>query len=55
MAQALWESIDSGLSESDERAAIREVIERDEELSSGKVVGLTHEEVVEAVRRALHR
>ena len=53
LAQALWESIDAGLPESDEDEAIREAIQRDEELSSGKVTGLTHAEVMEAARRAL--
>ena len=42
-----------GLPESDEGVAIREAIQRDEELSSGKVRGLTHAEVMEAARRAL--
>jgi len=53
LAQALWESIDADLAEVDERAAIAEVIERDQELSSGKVTGRTHEEVMQAARRAL--
>ena len=53
LAKALWESIDAGLPESDEGVAIREAIQRDEELSSGKVRGLTHAEVMEAARRAL--
>ena len=53
LAQALWESIDSGLPDADERAAVREAIRRDEELASRKVAGRTHEEVMEAARRAL--
>jgi putative addiction module component (TIGR02574 family) len=53
LAQALWESIDTGLPESDQDDAVREAIQRDEELSSGKVTGLTHAEVMEAARRAL--
>jgi putative addiction module component (TIGR02574 family) len=53
LAQALWESIDAGLPDADERAAVNEVIHRDEELSSGRVTGRTHEEVMEAARRAL--
>lgn len=53
LAQALWESIDRGLPDTDERAAVNEAIKRDEELSSGKVTGRTHEEVMEAARRAL--
>jgi putative addiction module component (TIGR02574 family) len=53
LAQALWESIDAGLPDSEERAAVNEAIQRDEELSSGKVTGRTHEEVMQAARRAL--
>lgn len=53
VAQMLWESIDAELHDTDERVAIAEAIERSEELSSGKVRGETHEEVMEAVRQAL--
>ena len=53
LAQALWESIDAGLADTDERAAVNEAIQRDEELSSGKVTGRTHEEVMQTARRAL--
>jgi putative addiction module component (TIGR02574 family) len=53
LAQALWESIDAGLRDSDERAAVAEAIRRDKELSSGQVAGRTHEEVMETARRAL--
>jgi putative addiction module component (TIGR02574 family) len=53
LAQALWESIDAGIAEADERLAVAEAIRRDEELSSGRVAGRKHEEVMEAARRAL--
>ena len=53
LAQALWESIDAGLVESDEHSAVVEAVERDDELSSGKVMGRTHEEVMQSARRAL--
>ena len=53
LAQALWESIDAGLPDTDESAAVKEAIQRDEELSSGKVTGRTHEDVMKAARRAL--
>jgi putative addiction module component (TIGR02574 family) len=53
LAQILWESIDSELSDADERSAIAEALKRSEDLLSGKVAGETHEEVMEAVRRAL--
>jgi hypothetical protein len=39
LAQALWESIEAGLAETDEDSAVRESIRRDEELSSGAVTG----------------
>lgn len=53
LAQALWESVDAGLPDTGERAAVNEAIERDQELSGGKVTGRTHEEVMKAARRAL--
>jgi len=53
LAQALWQSIDAGLAVSEERDAVREAMMRDQELSSGAVVGRTHEEVLQAARRAL--
>ncbi len=53
LAQALWESIDAGLPDADERAAVAEAIRRDQELSSGGVAGRTHEEVMQAARRSL--
>jgi putative addiction module component (TIGR02574 family) len=53
LAQALWQSIDTDLTDSDEREAVREAIRRDDELSSGAVTGRTHEEVMQAARRAI--
>ena len=53
LAQALWESIDAGLHDADEAGALAEAIHRDAELSSGKITGLTHEEVMQAARQAL--
>ncbi len=53
LAQALWESIDAGLADTDERAAVREAVRRDQELSSGAVVGRTHEQVMHVARRAI--
>ena len=53
LAQALWQSIDAGLTDSDESEAVREAIRRDDELSSGAVTGRTHEEVMQAARRAI--
>jgi len=56
LAQTLWQSI-SEADEADvvneEQQALRLARERDRELSSGKVSGLTHQEVMEAARRAL--
>jgi putative addiction module component (TIGR02574 family) len=53
LARALWESIDAGLPDTDERAAIAEAIRRDKELSSSRVAGRSHEEVMRAARRSL--
>ena len=53
LAQALWESIDAGLPDTDESAALHDAVRRDEELSGGTVAGRTHEEVMEAARRAI--
>ncbi|MEO5754480.1 MAG: addiction module protein [Chthoniobacterales bacterium] len=53
LAQALWESIDAGLADTDQRAAVCEAIRRDQELSSGAVVGRTHEQAMQAARRAI--
>jgi Putative addiction module component len=53
LAQALWESIDAGVADSDERSAAREAARRDEELSAGAVVGRTHKQAMQAARRAI--
>ncbi len=52
LAQALWQSIDAGLADADEAEALRDAVRRDGELSSGAVVGRTHDEVMQAARRA---
>ncbi|HEY0348400.1 MAG TPA: hypothetical protein VGC60_09635 [Pyrinomonadaceae bacterium] len=46
-------AIDSESRRGDEGTAVAEAIERDRDLSSGKIDGRTHEEVMETVRRAL--
>lgn len=53
LAQTLWQSIDTGLADTDERDAVCEAIRRDQELSSGAVAGRTHDEVMQAARRAI--
>lgn len=53
LAQALWQSIDAGLAESDERAVLGEAIRRDAELSSGAVAERAHEDVMRSARRAI--
>jgi putative addiction module component (TIGR02574 family) len=53
LAQALWESIDVGLAGTDEDAAVREAIRRHQELASGAVEGRTHDQVMQAARRAI--
>ncbi len=51
LAQALWQSIDSGLGDCDEQAAVLEALRRDAELSSGTVEGRTHDAVMRDARR----
>ena len=53
LAQTLWESINAELPEADERSAGAEALKRSEDLLTGRVRGETHEEVMEAMRRAL--
>jgi putative addiction module component (TIGR02574 family) len=53
LAQALWQSIDAGLADTDEKSAVREAARRDKQLSSGSVVGVSHQEAMKAVRRAI--
>ena len=53
LAQALWQSIDAGMADIDEREPVSDAIRRDEELSSGAVVGHTREQVMQAARRAI--
>jgi putative addiction module component (TIGR02574 family) len=57
LAQALWGSIDDQLqvegSDSAGDEAITAALARDAELTSGTVIGRSHEQVVDAVRSAL--
>lgn len=56
VAQELWQSIDEGLvadTADEQREAAKEALRRDAELTSGTVAGRSHEDVMEAVRRAL--
>lgn len=53
LAEALWQSIGEGLRTGGEREAIERAGRRDAELTSGEVSGRTHEEVVQAARRAI--
>ena len=53
LAQALWQSIDARLKEITEHEAVKVAIRRDSELSSGAVIGRTHDEVMQAARHAI--
>ena len=53
LAQELWQSIDAGLADPSEGEAVREAIRRDDELSTGAVAGRSHEQVMQAARRAI--
>jgi putative addiction module component (TIGR02574 family) len=55
LAQALWQSIDGEPgpnAAAEEHAAIELAVGRDLELTSGRVAGRTHEQVMEAARTA---
>ncbi|MEO6812059.1 MAG: addiction module protein [Isosphaeraceae bacterium] len=53
LAEALWQSIGEGLRAGGEAEAIEQAARRDAELTSGAVSGRTHEEVMQAARRAI--
>jgi hypothetical protein len=53
LAQALWESLDADFAALDEANAVRAATERDRELSAGIVVPRSHDEVMQAARRAI--
>jgi putative addiction module component (TIGR02574 family) len=53
LAQALWDSVDAGLTDDGEALAVREASRRDKEISSGAVKGRSHDEVMQAARRAI--
>ena len=53
LAQVLWQSIDAGRAETDERSALDDAKRRDRELTDGAVVGLSHDEAMQAARRAI--
>ncbi len=56
LAQALWQSIEKGPEadgSAEEREAIEKAKRRDRELETGAVEGRSHEQVMEAARRAL--
>lgn len=51
LAQALLESIEAALPDTDEHSAASEALRRDEELSSGSAAGRAHSEVMQAARK----
>lgn len=56
LAQALWHSIEELAEDEDnaeERKALEQARKRDRELASGAVEGRTHQQVMEAARRAI--
>lgn len=56
LAQSLWQSIEgpaAGQVANEVKWAVEEAFRRDAELSSGKVVGRTHEQVMLAARTAI--
>lgn len=53
LAQLLWSSIAGGPTDIDESQAIEDAKRRDADMSSGKVAGELHDDVIRAARRAL--
>lgn len=53
LAQRLWESIEYGLADAEEKSVIAEVVRRNDELTAGFVVGREHGEVMRAARQRL--
>jgi hypothetical protein len=53
LAQRLWESIEQGVVDAEERQVVAEVVRRDEELTSGVSVGREHSEFMQAARQRL--
>jgi len=56
LAQALWQSINQGLdagTEDEEHEAIRQAKTRDAELTADASAGRSHQQVMEATRRAV--
>lgn len=56
LAQTLWQSIEGQPAEKLENEvqwAVEEADRRDADLSSGKTVGLTHEQVMRAAQKAI--
>lgn len=53
LAEALWQSIGEGLRTGGEPEAIEQAARRDAEPTSSAVSGRTHEEVMQAARRAI--
>ena len=53
LAQALWQSIDAGLTDCSETKAVEESVRRAGELDSGTVQGRPHEDAMRDLRRSL--
>jgi putative addiction module component (TIGR02574 family) len=53
LAEALWQSIGEGLRAGGQREAVEQAARRDAELTSGAATGRTHDEVMQAARRAI--
>ena len=55
LAQRLWESIEQGVVDAEERQVVAEAVQRDEELTSGVSVGREHSEIMQAASQRLGR
>lgn len=53
LAQRLWESIEEGLADAEERHVVAEAVRRDAALTAGVAVGREHGKVMQAARQRL--
>lgn len=53
LAQRLWESIEYGLADAEEKSVLTEAVRRDNDLTAGVVAGREHGEVMRVARQRL--
>ena len=53
LAQTLWQNITLGMGDENVEDALQDAVRRDQELSSGTVVGRSHDAVMKAAKSAI--